>query len=286
MPQPAGGWPHRRLAHADLALLAGLLLLALPALHALWVGAWSTAQGAQGPIVLGSGLWLILRETGAREKGGALSGARMVLMWPLLGVLLVAYVLALMTGVLALAWATLVAIGAFALFAVAGWPALSARWFAFLYLIFAAPVPTRLAGSLADALSVWLSRAAVEILWLCGIDAASSGLDLYVDQYELRMADACAGLNSLTSLFAIGLFYIFVRHRSRWRHALALCVFVPPIAVLSNLARIVILLLVTHVWGDEVAQGILHRGTGIVMFVVALATLLAVDALLSRLVRS
>src|SRR3546814_3578785 len=49
-----------------------------------------------------------------------------------------------------------------------------------------------------------------------------SGVDIYIDQYELRMADACAGLNSLFSLVAIGMFYIYLRHRADWRYALVL----------------------------------------------------------------
>jgi exosortase/archaeosortase family protein len=77
-----------------------------------------------------------------------------------------------------------------------------------------------------------------------------------------------------------------LRHRGSWLHGLGLALLVPPIAILANLARVIILLLITHAWGDAVAQGLLHRGAGLMMFLVALAGLLASDALLSRMTRA
>lgn len=273
---------------SDVWLSASFLVLAWPVLHALWVGAWSTAQGAQGPIVLVSGLWLLAQspdtpEVGPASASPASDSPRFVGVAALSAMLLMAYVFSLTTGFATLAWAMLIGLAATLLYLVAGWHAVATRWFALVYLLFAAPVPTRLLAPLADFLATLLSAVSVEILWFAGIDASHSGLDLFVDQYELRMADACAGLNSLTSLFAIGMFYIYVRHRGHWPYALALCLIVPPIAVLANLLRIVSLLLVTHFWGDGVAQGLLHTGAGLFMFVIAVLALLTIDTGFARL---
>lgn len=267
----------------EIWLAGAFLVFALPVLRALWVSAWSTPQGAQGPIVLVSGIWLLTRaadhqsDDANRQPGWTLAATAV------LAALLVLYVVTLITGFAAFAWAALIGVAVVALYLMAGKEAVATRWFAFAYLLFAAPVPTRLVAPFVNALSTWLSAISVDLLWFAGVDASRSGLDLYIDQYELRMADACAGLNSLTSLFAIGMFYIYVRHRARWHYALALCLLVPPIAVLANLTRILLLLLVTHFWGDGMAQGVLHAGAGMLMFLVALVALLAVDTAFSKL---
>lgn len=260
-----------------------LAVAAAPVLTALWTDAWSTAQGAQGPIVLASGLWLLTRPAPVPTPRPAEGAA-----WPaalLLAGLLALQALALRLGVLALAWTAMVGALAATMALIAGWRAVRPRWFALAYLLFAAPLPLRLVGPLVDRLTVWLSATAVAILQGMDVEAARSGLDLYVDQYELRMADACAGLNALTSLFAIGLFYVYVRHRQHWGRALVLCLLVPPVAVLANLARIVILLLITHCCGDAMAQGVLHKGAGMLTFALALATLFAADALIDGTLR-
>ena len=44
---------------------------------------------------------------------------------------------------------------------------------------------------------------------------------------------ACAGLNSLISLSAISLFYIYIRHNANWRYALLLMFAIIPVAVIA-----------------------------------------------------
>jgi exosortase/archaeosortase family protein len=90
--------------------------------------------------------------------------------------------------------------------------------------------------------------------------------------------DACAGLNSLFSLTAISLFYIYLRHNASWRYALFLLLLVVPIAVFANIMRVIILVLITHYWGEAAAQGFLHNSAGMLMFVIALLGIFAIDS--------
>ena len=103
------------------------------------------------------------------------------------------------------------------------------------------------------------------------------GVTLYVAQYQLLVEDACAGLNSLISLTAISLFYIYILHNASWRYALFLMLWIVPVALLANLVRVIILVLLTYHFGNAAAQGFLHSTAGLVMFATALLGIFLVD---------
>ena len=236
-------------ARANVPILFAVLIFVLPALVTVHAQSWSTAQGAHGPIVLISGLWLLLREwrvVHTMRLGG--------LGWCVI-CLVPALLLYIFGMIVSIAWLIWMGVGIsliLVLHALVGRERVQAMWFPLLYLLCAVPPPARLTAPLTDFLTNWLSSLSVDLLWMAGFDVARSGVDLYIDQYELRMADACAGLNSLFSLFAIGMFYIYLRHRADWRYALLLALVVPPVAVIANLVRVLILMLITHYMGDAV----------------------------------
>ena len=99
------------------------------------------------------------------------------------------------------------------------------------------------------------------------------------------MEDACAGLNSIISLTAVGLFYIYLMHNASWRYSLLLLALLLPIAIAANVIRVIILVLLTYYFGNEVAQGYLHDFAGIVTFVSALLLFFLVDQILSPIRR-
>ncbi len=55
-----------------------------------------------------------------------------------------------------------------------------------------------------------------------------------------------------------------------------------PIAIVANIIRIMILILLTYFFGDEVAQSFLHFAAGLVLFSTALALVFALDTLIHR----
>ncbi len=106
---------------------------------------------------------------------------------------------------------------------------------------------------------------------------------MQIGQYQLFVAQACSGLNSLVSLSAISLFYVYVRHQENWRDAFILVLMIVPVAVFANFVRILILILLTYYGGESAAQGFLHNFAGLTMFVTALLTIFALDALIQPL---
>lgn len=118
------------------------------------------------------------------------------------------------------------------------------------------------------------------LLFAAGLPIARSGVILQVGQYQLLVADACAGLQTLLTLESLGLFYLnVVRHTSAVRN-ITLAVLIVPISFTANVIRVMVLTLITYYWGDAAGQGFLHGFAGMVLFVTALMLILAVDGLL------
>ena len=102
-------------------------------------------------------------------------------------------------------------------------------------------------------------------------------------KYLLLVEDACSGMNSLVGLVAISLFYIYLLRNASWKYSIGLTVLVIPIALLANMIRIIVLVLLTYFFGDGVAQGFLHSVAGLFLFATALILVFAIDNLLARI---
>ena len=105
---------------------------------------------------------------------------------------------------------------------------------------------------------------------------------LTIGQYQLLVADACSGLNSMFSLSALGLLFIYIMNRGSWWYVAIRVASILPIAFAANIVRVMVLVLITYYMGDEAAQGFLHGAAGMLLMVVALVILFVLDWVLSR----
>ena len=107
---------------------------------------------------------------------------------------------------------------------------------------------------------------------------ARTGVILQVGPYQLLVADACAGLNTLLTLEALGLLYLnLVRHESAARN-ITLAMLIVPISFAANVIRVIALALITYHFGDAAGQGFLHGFAGMVLFLAALLLILVPTA--------
>lgn len=260
-------------------LWLAVALFALPTIVKLAQGYWSTEEGAHGPIVLATGIWLMMRHRAA-ALAVATRGSALVT-GVVLGVVLPLYVFGRIVGVMGLeAFAAYVALLA-VLHDEIGLSALKRMWFPILYMLFLIPLPDTVVAALTQPMKIGISEWVAWTLQQFGMPIVRSGVIIHVAQYELLVAAACSGLNSLISLSAIGLFYVYFRHAANWRYALLLVFAIIPVALFANFIRVMILVLVTYFMGDSAAQGYLHDFAGLTMFVVAVLTIFGVDALLT-----
>lgn len=273
----------QRWVHRHGLILTAVALFAVPSFVRLVRDEWTGEQGAVGPVILASGLWLFFRES---RNLVPMRGRAPLAFW-CVAPILPAYVFARVVSMLWLEWLCTYLVLLAVLYAYIGGRMLARLWFPLVYLLFLVPPPYFLIASITHSRKLWLSVTSVDILSALGFEAAYNGTTLYIDQYELLIADACAGMNSLISLLAIGLFYVYVLHRADWRYAAILALLTVPIAMVANLARILLLMLGTHYGGASAAAagGVLHESAGLVMFLVALACLIGLDVTLAPLRR-
>lgn len=161
-----------------------------------------------------------------------------------------------------------------------GWTGLRLMWFPIFFLIFIIPVPGSVVDQVTAPLKSGVSYVSEQILYLLNYPIGRTGVTLTIGQYHLLVADACAGLNSIFALEAIGIFYMSIaQHTNKARNiALALCIL--PISFISNVIRVCSLVLITYYFGDEVGQGFVHEFAGVLLFMLATVLTIGLDSLL------
>ena len=263
-------------------LVLGLAAMIIPTLVSLGQWSWSTETGAHGPIVLATGLWLLWREAGPLR----VHGRRMPLLPPALSLitLLPLYVFGRVIHVLAIEslalWAVLIVLGY-----IQFGPALKRVWFPIVYFLFLVTPPENVLFVATRPIKDALSVAVVELLGSLGFAVARTGVMIQIDGYQLLVATACSGINSLIGICAVSLLYVHLRRGSEPRYALLLTALLLPIAVFANFVRIILLVLMTHYFGESVAQGVFHELTGLGIFILSLLLLMVLDTALQPVAR-
>ena len=268
---------------ADLApwliVLLGLAVMYVPSFIDLFRTIWSTDEQAHGPIVLGLSLWLVSRKWAAVNALPA-SDARPALAWPMLVFAGLLYALGRSQGILIFEVGSLVWMIVGLLLLLRGPAAVRLMWFALFFMLFMIPLPGIVVDTLTAPMKMAVSYVAEQILYAAGYPIARTGVMLQIGQYQLLVADACAGLHTLFTLEALGLLYLnVVRHASVLRN-ISLAILIVPISFAANVIRVMVLTLITYHWGDEAGQGFLHGFSGMVLFVSALLLIIAADSAL------
>lgn len=263
-----------------LFVVAGFLALCVPTLWDLSVGTWASyAQGHELLFVAVSGYLLYLRRDAAFPRRSSPSRLGPALF--MLGLLM--YVLGrsqqlLRVEVVGL-WVVLVSLLAFC----GGRSGVRAAVFPLFFLLFIVPLPYGVVLAVTGPLKAAVSIAATKLLSWAGMPVARSGVVVTIGQYQLLVSEACAGLQTMFTLEAMGLLYANLRSSGSWTFNTLLAVLVVPVSFAANVVRVVVLMLVTYWFGDAVGQGFVHGFAGLVLFTVALLLIFGLDCALRRL---
>lgn len=262
-----------------LPVALGLLVLYLPSYEQLSRLFWGKPDNAHGPLILIVSLWLIWRE---RERFRHAPPAGVSIPGVVLFVLgLLMYAIGHSQEFFQFEVGSQIPL----LFGIAllllPRPDLRRFWFPILFLFFLIPVPGSIMDQLLLPLKQLVSSLVDNVLFALGYPIARSGVVLIIGPYQLLIADACSGMNSMIALSGFGLLYAYLSdHKSRWRNGLLL-ISIPCIALLANFLRITSLVLVTYYLGDHAGQ-VFHDNAGILEILVAYACFFGIDRLLLR----
>lgn len=262
-----------------LMLAVGFLVLYLPTYATLADMIWSTDEQGHGPMILGASCWLLwsLREklfTGP-AKPAPVAGFIMLI----IGVLI--YAIGRSQQILEAEGFSQIPVLMGCMLLLRGWRMVRIAWFPLFFLLFMVPLPGALVQAMTLPLKSLVSYVAENLLYWAGYPVGRTGVMLTIGSYQLLVADACSGLNSLFTLEALGLLYMNIMNYKSKARNIALAVMIVPISFISNVTRVLALVLITYYLGDEVGQGFAHNFAGLILFSVALVLTYAFDRLLA-----
>lgn len=271
LPLPHSDWPKRAFARSALLALVWLWLYhdVLRRLIDDWRVDENYSHGFLIPLLSGYAIWT------QRQRLAALPFIpRLWLGGAVVMVAITLHLAGVLTGELYASRLSLVISLAGLTLYFGGWRWLRTLAFPLGLCLLALPVPSIIFNPLAFRLQLLASDYATRVIQLCGIPALREGNIIELAALKLQVVEACSGIRSLMTLATLAAVYGYFFERQWWRRV-ALVLAVPPIAVLTNAARVAVTGILAHTQGAAVAEGFLHGFSGTLVFVAAVLLLLA-----------
>ena len=265
-----------------LGLAACLLITFAPTVQKLIAGPWRTEQEGHGPLIILAVAWLAWQCKAKLQKAHYVSAP--VAGWLVLLIGLALLILCRSQDVLMLEVAAQLPILAGCILLVGGWQVLRILAFPLAFLLFSVPPPGWMMDAFTVPLKSMVSDWVAALLYDLDYPVAQNGVMIMIGPYELMVKDACAGMNSIFALSAIGVFYIHEFVRGSWLRAIVLLFAIVPITIAANFFRVVALVLMAYYFGVDAIDGVFHDLTGLALFVVALVLFFLLDGALILLI--
>lgn len=152
-----------------------------------------------------------------------------------------------------------------------------------LFLLFTVPM-TSFLDAVTIHLRLFASSTAFVLLRGFGIDVVQQGTMIVSEgahPFAVDVAEPCSGLRSIVALMALTAAYAWYTQPT-WRRRAALFACAIPLAILGNVVRILSICLVAACANADFALGFYHDYSGYVVFVVAIACMVACGEVISR----
>lgn len=173
----------------------------------------------------------------------------------------------------------------------------------FALLLLSIPIPQIIFNKIAFPLQIWASQAAVWGIRLFEVPTLRKGNVIEIlprgatQIIALEVVEACSGIRSLMTLVTLALILAyftgekkesgagkFGRSADFWRTVILMFSAIP-IAVLTNAARVTATGVTTYYYGKKATESAWHEASGWLVYVAALALLIAVNAGLKTVFR-
>lgn len=141
-----------------------------------------------------------------------------------------------------------------------------------LLLLMLIPIPDQLYTQLTFPLQVKVSQFAEMIVRFLGVAIFREGNVMNIPDRSFEVVEACSGLRSVVTLLTLSVImgYFMLKNVTA---KLALVVASVPVAIFVNIIRVVSMILVYHFFKLDLAIGLWHTVTGLVIFLLALLIL-------------
>ena len=142
-------------------------------------------------------------------------------------------------------------------------------------------IPLNFIDSMTAPLRLFATAASATILNGFGLHVQRAGAGLFSaagNAFSFNVAPECSGLRSLLAMTALMAFYAWYSQKTlvkKW----ALFLFSVPVAVVANICRIILVVVVAAFFGQERAMGLWHDYSGYPIFLISIALMLVLDRL-------
>lgn len=141
------------------------------------------------------------------------------------------------------------------------------------FLFFMMPLPLVAINNISFPMKMFATKSAVFILQTAlHIPVRNEGFQLFFPNATLVVENPCSGLRSLISLLALGSIFAYLLKTSKTKRILLFLLSIP-IALASNLIRVLLLSLGVYIYGNGISKGFFHDLTGYLVFVIAFGAL-------------
>lgn len=202
---------------------------------------------------------------------------------PLIGAAALLYVAAEILGMKLIGVFSLIPCIAGVVLICGGWSMLRWTWPAILCLGFMIPLPLSMEVMATAPLRRIGTIASTYLLQTFGLGAVAEGNVITLSEHQIGVAEACSGLRMLMSSAALAYGLAFIIQRPLWERLIILLSAIP-IALATNVFRIVLTGLCYEFAGAELAEKVFHDFAGWLMMPMAIGLLWLLMAILSRLV--
>lgn len=258
-------------------VLTSLLLLYIPSYNSVLQNVWSDPNQGHGPLVFMVVAYLFYSK---RDVFSQSSKPELTSGWVLTLIGLFCYVLGRSQEIPIIDLSSQMFLFSGLVLIFKGWKTFRSLWFPIFFIFFMLPLPGFVVSAITMPMKIAVSSVAEHVLYWLDYPIARSGVIIQIGQYQLFVADACAGLHTLVSLEALGLLYLnLVKHDSLFRN-ISLALLIIPISFTANTIRVITISLVTYYFGDEVGQGFVHGFAGMLLFITALLLIILIDNIL------
>lgn len=165
---------------------------------------------------------------------------------------------------------------------IGGWSMLRWSWPVIVFLIFMIPLPMSLETMATQPLRRIGTIASTYILQTAGLKAIAEGNVIQLSEQPIGVAEACSGLRMMMTSLALAFGLVFIIQRPWWERAL-IVVSAVPIAIITNVIRIVVTGFCYEFLSSDAAEHVFHNLAGYFMPPIALGLLWLEMEILSRL---
>ncbi len=150
------------------------------------------------------------------------------------------------------------------------------------YLLFMIPLPYIVMNSIAIRLRLIDATVTFKALHSLGMPIFQDGANLELPNISLSVADLCTGILSLVAIMTLSVFYAYMTQRHIVSR-LALVFISIPVAVVSNMFRLIMTVWLAYIYGQRALSSAIHEFHGTANFLINVALLVLAGRLLKKM---